>query len=121
MLLFERPGKNPDFDTFLISNQEELFKIFDQLEIESNYFSMREGLKTQYRLLSKNEALRKYYTHDKDRLRIIMNTVLSKNKVIQYEAFLLLSIFILSPIECDSVRYTLTMNRKGLNEFIKSF
>ena len=48
-------------------------------------------------LLVRNESLRKIYTSDKERLKAIMVTVLNQNKGIQYEAFLLLSLFILMP------------------------
>ena len=47
------------------------------MENDSNYFAKREGLKTEYMLLVKNEALRKQYTQDKDRLKSIMVTVLN--------------------------------------------
>ena len=50
-----------------------------------------------------------------------MNTVLNQNKAIAYEAFLLLSLFILSPIETESIRYMLYQNKKTLNEFIINF
>jgi hypothetical protein len=48
-------------------------------------------------LLTRNETLRRYYTEEKERLKKIMVTVLNPNKGIQYEAFLLLSLFILMP------------------------
>ena len=102
-------------------NSEGLFKIFDQLENDSNYFSKREGLKTQYMLLAKNENLRKIYTSDKERLKAIMVTVLNQNKAIQYEAFLLLSLFVLMPLEVPAVKYILEMNKANLNDFIKNF
>lgn len=54
--------------------------MFDFLENETNYFAKREGLKTQYLLLSKHEKLRISYTADKERLKTIMNTVLNENK-----------------------------------------
>jgi hypothetical protein len=52
--------------------------------IDTNYFSMREGLKTSYMLMAnpKNEGIRKYYISDKKRLKSIMNTVLNQNKAI---------------------------------------
>lgn len=46
-----------------------MFEIFDFLENDSNYFAQREGLKTQYMLLVKNENLRKAYIQDKNRLK----------------------------------------------------
>ncbi len=95
--MFEREGANPDFEPFLIDNHDALFKLFDQLENDPNYFSKREGLKTQYMLLARNETLRKIYTSDKEKLKSIMVTVLNQNKGIQYEAFLLLPLFILMP------------------------
>jgi Mo25-like len=98
-----------------------LFKLFDILENDQNYFSKREGLKTQYMLLVRNETLRKIYTSDKERLKAIMVTVLNQNKGIQYEAFLLLSLFILMPQENDAVSYTLKMNKGNLTDFIKNF
>jgi acid phosphatase family membrane protein YuiD len=72
-------------------------------------------------LLARNETLRKIYTSDKERLKAIMVTVLSQNKGIQYEAFLLLSLFILMPMESQAVKYTLEMNKQNLNDFIKNF
>ncbi len=100
MFLFEREGDYPRFDKFLNDYCEEILNIFESLLVESNYFSMREGLKTSYRLMAipKNEGIRKYYISDKNRLKYILNTVLNQNKSIAYEAFLLLSLFILSPI-----------------------
>jgi hypothetical protein len=80
ILLFERTGENPTFDAFIIENHTALFKLFDQLEQDPNYFSKREGLKTQYMLLARNETLRKIYTSDKERLKSIMVTVLNQNK-----------------------------------------
>ena len=77
MFLFERKTPNPEFEKFLVDNVTSLFAIFDSLEVEQNYFSMREALKTQYMLLTINEPLRKHYTQDKQRLRKIMTTVLN--------------------------------------------
>jgi len=54
-------------------------------------------------LLIRNDHLRSIYTKDKDRLMKIMITVLNENKGIQYEAFLLLSLFILTPVHDDKV------------------
>lgn len=70
--------------------------MFDFLEHEDNYFAKREGLRTQYMLLTKYDELRVKYTQDKEALKYIMQTVLNENKGIAYEAFLLLSLFILS-------------------------
>ena len=80
ILLFERLGDNPAFEQFLIDTHDALFKLFDTLEQDPNYFSKREGLKTQYMLLAKNEVLRKIYTSDKEKLKSIMVTVLNQNK-----------------------------------------
>ena len=77
ILLHDREGDTAPFEGFLNSNSEGLFKLFDQLENDSNYFSKREGLKTQYMLLAKKEGLRKIYTSDKERLKAIMVTVLN--------------------------------------------
>jgi len=46
VFLFDREGTNNNFENFLITNSENLFKLFDQLEADSNYFSKREGFKT---------------------------------------------------------------------------
>ena len=46
MFLFEREGACPRYDVFLNEFSEEILKIFESLLVESNYFSMREGLKT---------------------------------------------------------------------------
>ena len=121
ILLYDREGDTAPFEGFLISNSEAIFKLFDQLEGDSNYFSKPEGLKTQYMLLVKKESLRKIYTSDKERLKAIMVTVLNQNKAIQYEAFLLLSLFILMPLENQAVRYILEMNKGNLKDFIKNF
>jgi hypothetical protein len=72
-------------------------------------------------LLCKNESLRRFYTHDKERLKTVMVTILNQNKGIQYEAFLLLSLFILVPLENEAVRYILIMNKQNLVDFIKTF
>ncbi len=50
-----------------------------------------------------------------------MVTILNQNKGIQYEAFLLLSLFILVPLENEAVRYILIMNKQNLVDFIKTF
>jgi Mo25-like len=122
VLLFEREGRNEAFESFIITNCEQLFKLFDQLETDANYFSKREGLKTQYMLLAKNDVLRKIYTRDRERLKAIMVTVLNQNKGIQYEAFLLLSLFILMPLDDNAaVRFILHTNKANLNDFIKGF
>jgi hypothetical protein len=57
-----------------------LLEIFDYLEKDENYFAKREGLKTLYHLLKKHKGMREYYVGCKDRLKIIMNTVLNENK-----------------------------------------
>ena len=123
MFLFEKEEDFKSYDDFLNDYCEEILNIFESLLVESNYFSMREGLKTSYRLMAipKNKNIRKYYISDKNRLKYIMNTVLNQNKAIAYEAFLLLSLFILSPIETESIRYMLYQNKKTLNEFIINF
>jgi hypothetical protein len=46
VLLYDREGDTAPFEGFLIANSEAIFKLFDQLEGDSNYFSKREGLKT---------------------------------------------------------------------------
>jgi Mo25-like len=46
IFLFDREGDSTGFETFLTTSQEDIFKMFDVLEEDSNYFSMREGLKT---------------------------------------------------------------------------
>ena len=51
--------------------------MFETLEKEQNYFAKREGLKTEYVLLVRNEALRRVYTRNKDRLKGVMVTVLN--------------------------------------------
>lgn len=119
--MFEREGANPAFEQFLLDNNDALTRLFELLENDPNYFSKREGLKTQYMLLARNESLRKIYTGDKERLKSIMVTVLNQNKGIQYEAFLLLSLFILMPQENQAIRYILKMNKSNLTDFIKSF
>jgi hypothetical protein len=123
VFLFVREGACPRYDVFLNDYCEEILNIFESLLVESNYFSMREGLKTSYQLMAipKNEGIRKYYISDKNKLKYILNTVLNQNKAIAYEAFLLLSLFILSPIESEGIRYTLYQNKKTLNEFIINF
>jgi hypothetical protein len=50
-----------------------------------------------------------------------MITVLNENKGIAYEAFLLLSLFILMPKEEEKVINVLRTNKRNLNEFIKNF
>jgi len=72
-------------------------------------------------LLAKKETLRKIYTSNKERLKAIMVTVLNQNKAIQYEAFLLLSLFILMPLESHAVKLILEMNKGNLKDFIKNF
>jgi hypothetical protein len=72
-------------------------------------------------LLVKNEELRKFFTKDRDRLKKIMITVHSETKGIQYEAFLLLSLFILMPDKEEKVHQILNNNRQKLNDFIKDF
>ncbi len=77
--MFEREGACPSFNVFLNDYSEEILNIFESLNVESNYFSMREGLKTSYQLMAipKNEGIRKYYISDKTRLKYILNTVLN--------------------------------------------
>jgi hypothetical protein len=48
-------------------------------------------------VLVRYESLRRIYTNDKEHLIMVMKLVLNQNKGIQYEAFLLLSLFILMP------------------------
>ena len=99
--MFEREGETSQFDAFLSDHAEDILNIFESLDIETNYFSMRESLKTSYMLMAavRNESIRKHYISDKKRLRYILNTVLNQNKAIAYEAFLHLSLFILMPVE----------------------
>jgi hypothetical protein len=54
-------------------------RIFESLNVEANYFSMRESLKTSYMLMAadRNEVIRKQYIGDKNRLRYILTTVLN--------------------------------------------
>jgi hypothetical protein len=75
VLLFDREGANPVFEGFIIDNNNAIFKLFETLENDQNYFSKREGFKTQYMLLARNETLRKIYTADKEKLKLVMNTV----------------------------------------------
>ncbi len=84
VFLYERGGDDPKFAAFLTENAEDILNIFDQMYIDNNYFSMREGLKTSYMLMAnpKNEGIRKYYISDKKRIKAIMNTVLNQNKAI---------------------------------------
>lgn len=73
-------------------------------------------------LLAKNDVLRRIYTKQHDRLQTIMGTVLDQNKGIQYEAFLLLSLFILMPMDDNlTVKNILIRNQANLNDFIRGF
>ena len=123
VFLFEREGETSQFDAFLSDHAEDILNIFESLDIETNYFSMRESLKTSYMLMAavRNESIRKHYISDKKRLRYILNTVLNQNKAIAYEAFLHLSLFILMPVESQGIKYILYQNKKMLNEFIINF
>ncbi len=88
-------------------HHKEIFEAFDFLENDNNYFAKREGLKTQYMVLVKYESMRRIYTNDKDHLKMVMTIVLDQNKGIQYEAFLLMSLFILMPRDNEKVYHTL--------------
>jgi len=72
-------------------------------------------------VLVKYESMRRIYTNDKDHLKMIMTLVLNQNKGIQYEAFLLLSLFILMPKGDDKVYNILKNNKTMLIEFIEKF
>jgi calcium binding protein 39 len=50
-----------------------------------------------------------------------MKLVLNENKGIQYEAFLLLSLFILMPKEDERVSTIITKNKAMLIDFIEKF
>ena len=50
-----------------------------------------------------------------------MKTLLNENKGIQYEAFLLLSLYIMLPKSNEKATQILQTNKKHLNEFIKTF
>lgn len=50
-----------------------------------------------------------------------MKLVLNENKGIQYEAFLLLSLFILMPREDEKVSTIITKNKSMLIDFIEKF
>ena len=102
--MFLNPRDNDfQFTDFVQTNHQAVFELFVYLESENNYFAKREGLKTQYMVLHKYEALRKIYVNDKQNLITVMKLVLNENKGIQYEAFLLLSYFILMPRTDDQV------------------
>ncbi len=79
VFLFERPNDRA-FEVFIESNSTEIFDLFATLEKDQNYFAKREGLKTLYMLLVKNEKLRTLYTSDREKLKGIMLTVLIPNK-----------------------------------------
>ena len=81
----------------------------------------RECLKTQYMVLVKYEVLRNIYVNDKDHLIMIMKEVINPKKGIQYEAFLLLSLFILMPRSDERVTNILKKNQRCLIEFIEKF
>ena len=95
--------------------------MFDFLETESSYYVKRECLKTQYMVLVKYESLRNIYVNDKDHLIMIMKEVINPKKGIQYEAFLLLSLFILMPRSDERVSNLLKKNQRHLIEFIEKF
>ena len=121
VFLFEREGEcSNQYDRFLTDYAEDVLRIFESLNVEANYFSMRESLKTSYMLMAadRNEVIRKQYIGDKNRLRFILTTVLNQNKAIAYEAFLHLSLFILMPLESQGIKYILYQNKQMLNEFI---
>jgi hypothetical protein len=66
--------------------------------------------------------LRTTYTQCKEKLKIIMNTVLDPNVAIQYEAFLLLSLFILVGHPPASITLPLLQkNKQMLYDFIGNF
>ena len=58
----------------------------------------------------KYEALRQIYVNDNDHLKMIMKEVVCDKKGIQYEAFLLLSLFILMPRSDEKVTNILKNN-----------
>ncbi|CDW83107.1 mo25-like protein 2 [Stylonychia lemnae] len=121
LFLQKREG-DEGFVKFLHENQEEILQVFDYLEQDENYFAKREGLKTLYQLLKLHQKIREYYVASKDRLKIIMNTVINENKGIQYEAFLLLSLFLLVNQQADSESTVILIkNRDMLFKFIGEF
>jgi hypothetical protein len=68
LFLNEREG-DEFFDDFVDQNQQEIFGLFDQFQIEENYFAKRQGLKTLYMLLVKYEKLRITFTSNQDKLK----------------------------------------------------
>lgn len=66
--------------------------------------------------------MREYYVTCKDRLKAIMVDLLNENKSIQYEAFLLLSLFLLVPQPEGSEAIPILLKNKGmLDRFIEEF
>jgi len=98
-----------------------IFKMFESFQQDDNYFAKRQGLKTMYMLLVKYEGMRRTYTNDQEKLKSCMNLVLNQNKGIQYEAFLLLSLFILMPRDDEKVFQILKKNKAMLIDFISDF
>eukprot|EP00347_Sterkiella_histriomuscorum_P000597 403375236 len=68
------------------------------------------------------KSVREYYITCKDRLKTIMVDLLNENKSIQYEAFLLLSMFLLVPQPDDSESVPILIKNRGmLDKFIIEF
>lgn len=79
-------------------------------------------MKTLYQLLKNQKALREYYVTCKDRLKAVMVDLLNENKSIQYEAFLLLSLYLLVPVaENNDATAILIKNRGMLDKYIIDF
>lgn len=122
IFIVDRGATDLAFADFMAANREGVLCLFDFLAADSNYFAKREGLKLLYQLLCKHAELREVYTESKERLKFVMNTVLDQNKAIQYEAFLLLSLFILvEPTEGSGTQPILLKNKKMLFDFIGTF
>lgn len=110
---------------FIENSPGEIIDLLTSLATEDeNYFAKRKSLELLIELLQKPklENLQKAYLCSKDKLKDVMQMLLDSEGGIAMEAFELLGLFILSPVEQpDEITNLFKRNKENLFEYLDKF
>jgi len=111
------------FALFMQDNPDEFWKHYRELFASENFVTKHQSLEVLYNILQKHEyrAVRAHYLRFGKNLATTMTYMADDSKKIQYSAFCLFKMFVLSPEKSPSVRKVLVLNRDKLLRFLQSY
>jgi calcium binding protein 39 len=108
--------------SYLKTHFHDFFTIYSELLASHDYVTKREALRLLGEILRDEDfaAIRHTYVSDEKHLRIHMNLLLDDSKVIQFDAFRVFKLFVVSSDNSSRVHRILSKNRSTLLDFLDS-